>query len=332
MIPLLVCDDSTMARKQLIRALPAEWPVRITQASHGEEALDAIRQGLGRVVLLDLTMPVMDGYQVLAQLRAEGLTAQVVVVSGDVQDEAQRRVRELGALAFLRKPADPEELRATLLGLGLLAPVPAGVPATPGPLPELKVNFRDALREVSNVAMGRAAALLARVLGVFVRLPIPNVSLFEVSELQMALADAQRGERLSAVCQGFIGEGIAGEALLLFHDTESAEVARLMDVTPQGDTDQAEMLLDLSGILIGACLAGFAEQLDIRFSQSHPRLLGQHSSVERLLNLNTRRWHKTLAVEISYEIEDRELHFDLLLLFTESSVARLTQKIHYLMD
>src|SRR6218665_1328471 len=168
-----------MARKQLIRALPAVWPVTIPQRSQGEEALAAIRQGLGQVVLLDLTMPVMDGYQVLAKLREEGLQCQVLVVSGDVQDEARRRVDELGALAFIRKPADAAELRATLVRLGLLKTEPQ---ATSAPVPraelELKVNFRDALREVSNVAMGRAAALLARVLGVFVQLPIPNVNLF----------------------------------------------------------------------------------------------------------------------------------------------------------
>ncbi|MCP6657899.1 hypothetical protein NL521_28605, partial [Klebsiella pneumoniae] len=87
--------------------------------------------------------------------------------------------------------------------------------------------------EVSNVAMGRAAALLARVLKVFVRLPIPNVNIFEVSELHMALLDAQSGERLSAVCQGFIGDAIAGEALLLFHDSETGDIARLLGWQPQ---------------------------------------------------------------------------------------------------
>ncbi|MDH4570592.1 response regulator [Pseudomonas sp. BN414] len=335
MIPLLVCDDSMMARKQLIRALPLDWPVHITQASNGEEALEAIRHGHGQVVLLDLTMPVLDGYQVLSRIRAESLKARVVVVSGDIQEEAQRRVHELGALAFIRKPADPDELRETLIRLGLLRPAPSTSPVTGVPGrhdPDLRVNFRDALREVSNVAMGRAAALLARVLGVFVQLPVPNVNLFEVSELHMALADAQRGERLSAVCQGFIGESIAGEALLLFHDAESAEVARLLGWQPQGEHDEAEMQLDLASILIGACLAGIAEQIDVRFSQGHPQLLGRHSSIERLFQLNNRRWRKTLAVEISYAIEDHNLHFDLLLLFTETSIARLTQKIHYLMD
>ena len=214
MIPLLVCDDSNMARKQLIRALPAEWPVSLSQASNGEEALALIRQGLGQVMLLDLTMPVLDGYQTLTALRAEGLKSQVIVVSGDVQEEAVRRVRELGALAFIKKPADPEILRQTLIDLKLFAPqaTPAAQ-AQAAALAELKVSFRDALREVSNVAMGRAAALLAKVLGVFVQLPVPQVNIFEVSELHMTLLDAQRGERFSAICQGFIGEAIAGEAL-----------------------------------------------------------------------------------------------------------------------
>lgn len=335
MIPLLVCDDSMMARKQLIRALPPEWPVSITQANHGEEAMAAIRQGLGLVVLLDLTMPVMDGYQVLAQLRTEGLKARVVVVSGDIQDEAQRRVMELGALAFIKKPADPDELRATLLRLGLMRPPADDAPPVDLPPREelsLKVNFRDALREVTNVAMGRAAALLAKVLGVFVQLPVPNVNIFEVSELHMTLADAQRGERLSAVCQGFIGDAIAGEALLLFHDSEIADMARLLRWQPADDNETSEMLLDLASILIGACLAGIAEQIDVRFSQGHPQLLGQHASIERLIQLNRSRWKKTLAVEISYSLEGHDIHFDLLVLFTEEAIPRLTHKIRYLMD
>lgn len=333
MIPLLVCDDSNMARKQLIRALPAEWPVSLSQASNGEEALASIRQGLGQVMLLDLTMPVLDGYQTLAALRAEGLSSQVIVVSGDVQEEAVRRVRELGAQAFIKKPADPEILRQTLIDLKLFDPqaTPAAQ-AQAAALSELKVSFRDALREVSNVAMGRAAALLAKVLGVFVQLPVPQVNIFEVSELHMTLLDAQRGERFSAICQGFIGEAIAGEALLLFHDSEVDDMARLLGWQPENEAQTSEMLLDLASILIGACLAGVAEQLDLRFSQGHPQLLGQHASLDQLIQVNRQRWRKTLAVEISYSLEGHAIHFDLLLLFTEDSIKRLTDKIGYLME
>ncbi|GIZ68416.1 response regulator [Aquipseudomonas alcaligenes] len=335
-IPLLVCDDSAMARKQLIRALPPEWPVSITQASQGEEAMAAIRQGLSEVVLLDLTMPVMDGYQVLAQVREEGHACRILVVSGDVQEEARRRVTELGALAFIRKPAPAEALRETLDALGLLQLSVAGTDtaAAAGVVSvETKVGFRDALREVTNVAMGRAAALLAEELGVFVQLPIPAVNLFEASELHMALTDANRGEQLSAVCQGFVGEAIAGEALLLFHDSQTADIAHLLGLRPGGDVATSEMLLDLASVLIGACLSGIAEQLDIRFSQGHPQLLGQHArSIDELIQFNGARWRKTLAVEISYGLEDHAVNFDLLLLFTENSIPRLTAKIQYLME
>ncbi|WP_410017098.1 response regulator [Pseudomonas sp. 5P_3.1_Bac2] len=321
-----------MARKQLIRALPQQWPVTISQASNGQEALALLRQGAGQVMLLDLTMPVLDGYQTLAAIRDEGLSCKVIVVSGDVQEEAQRRVQQLGALAFIRKPAEPAILERTLSQLGLFdgqTQAPARDHSSQVPL---KVNSRDALREVSNVAMGRAAALLAKVLGVFVQLPVPQVNIFEVSELHMTLTDAMHGERLSAVCQGFIGDGIAGEALLLFHDAEVADMARLLKWQPRSEVETAEMLLDLSSIIIGACLAGIAEQIDVRFSQGHPQSLGQHQSIERLIHLNQRRWKQTLAVEISYSLEAHHIHFDLLLLFTEDSIKRLTHKINYLMS
>ena len=253
------------------------------------------------------------------------MSCKTIVISADVQDEAVRRVLELGALAFIRKPADPIHLHQTLASLGLLNDLPALVGRSKGE----SIGFRDAFREVVNVAMGRAAALLARVLGVFIQLPIPNVNLLEVGELHMALADAARGETLTAVCQGYIGGGIAGEALLLFHDSEVADMARLMR---RQNYLEMEMLLDLSSLLISACLSGIAEQIEVVFSQGHPQVLGQHASIDELIRLNSERWKKTLAVEFSYSLEGHDIHFDLLLLFTEDSVELLRRKLAYLMD
>lgn len=324
-VSLLICDDSSLARKQLLQALPACWTADISQATTGLEALQRIRQGGIDVLLLDLTMPEMDGYQVLAQLRQERLTCKAIVISADVQDEAVRRVLELGALAFIKKPADPIHLHQTLASLGLITDLPRRV----GRIEGEPIGLRDAFREVVNVAMGRAAALLARVLGVFIQLPIPNVNLLEVSELHMALADAAQGEKLTAVCQGYIGGGIAGEALLLFHDSEVADMARLMR---RQNYREMEMLLDLSSLLISACLSGIAEQIEVVFSQGHPQVLGQHASIDEFIRLNSARWKKTLAVELSYSLEGHDIHFDLLLLFTEDSVELLKRKLAYLMD
>ena len=319
-ISLLICDDSALARKQLLQALPAGWPVDVSQAATGLEALEQVREGGVDVLLLDLTMPELDGYQVLAQLREERLQCKTIVISADIQDEAVRRVLALGALAFIKKPADPVHLHQTLASLGLLDDVSPLIARVAGE----KIGFRDTFREVVNIAMGRAAALLARVLGVFIQLPIPNVNILEVGELHMA-----RGEKLTAVCQGYIGGGIAGEALLLFHDSEVADMARLMR---RQDYLEMEMLLDLSSLLISACLSGIAEQIEVVFSQGHPQVLGQHASIDELIRLNSARWKKTLAVEISYSLEGHDIHFDLLLLFTEDSVELLTRKLAHLMN
>ena len=118
--PLLICDDSNMARKQVQRALPEGWDVDVTFATNGVEGLAAIRAGKGEMVFLDLTMPEMDGYQVLEQIRAEGLKAVVIVISADIQPEARERVLQLGALDFIRKPINNEKLALALKNFGLL--------------------------------------------------------------------------------------------------------------------------------------------------------------------------------------------------------------------
>lgn len=322
---VLICDDSSLARKQMLRALPEGWAVQIEQVSNGQMALERLREGGIDLLFLDLTMDVMDGYEVLQALQAERLKLPVIVVSADIQEEAVRRVLAYGALAFLRKPVDPVQLRQLLASHRLLDGLDAhGERAVDHP-----VSFREAFGEVVNVGMGRAAALLARVLGVYVQLPIPNVNILEVGELHMALEDAARGEKITAVCQGYIGSGIAGEALLIFHDSEVADMARLMRLD---NYREMEMLLDLSSLLISACLSGIAEQIDVSFSQGHPQVLGQRASIGELIQINQQRWKKTLAVEISYTLEGHDIHFDLLLLFTEDSLNLLSRKLSYLMS
>ena len=117
---ILVVDDSPIARKMLIKALPPDWDIEITQASNGIEALAAYRAGRVDVMFLDLTMPDMDGYQVLETLRKEDLNCLVIVVSADVQEKAQERVLAMGAIAFIRKPITAEGLRDVLKQYGVV--------------------------------------------------------------------------------------------------------------------------------------------------------------------------------------------------------------------
>lgn len=118
-VSVLVVDDSPMARKMLIKSLPPSWDVEITQAGNGEEAVAAYRAGKADVMFLDLTMPVMDGYGVLEVLQKEGLNSFVIVVSADIQPLAQERVKKLGAIAFIKKPVNPEAIQEVLKQYGV---------------------------------------------------------------------------------------------------------------------------------------------------------------------------------------------------------------------
>jgi two-component system chemotaxis response regulator CheY len=119
-IPLLICDDSIMARKQVARSLPPGWDVEISYATNGEEGIQAIRDGKGEMVFLDLTMPEMDGYQVLEAVRDEGHKSIIIVISGDIQPTARARVIQLGALDFIQKPVNAVSLADMLHKYGLV--------------------------------------------------------------------------------------------------------------------------------------------------------------------------------------------------------------------
>ncbi|MFL0809978.1 MAG: response regulator [Agarilytica sp.] len=118
--PVLICDDSNMARKQVARSLPESWDVDITYATNGHEGVDAIRAGKGEMVFLDLTMPGMDGFGVLETIKKENLKCIVIVISGDIQPAARERVTSLGALDFIKKPVDSQKLQSVLMNFGLL--------------------------------------------------------------------------------------------------------------------------------------------------------------------------------------------------------------------
>lgn len=334
-IAVLICDDSNLARKQLARILPQEWQANLFFAGHGAEALDTLLKQDIDWLFLDLNMPVMDGYQVLAELKQRQLQLNVVVVSGDVQPEAIERVKGLGALDFIRKPVDAAKLQQLMQLHAVNSKTAINVMPTKVPVvsAELSAEMRDVLQELTNVAMGQAGDLLARLLNVFVKLPIPNVNLIEVSELHMALASVEHEATTSAVCQGFIGGGVSGEALLILTDSSFKDIARLMNY--QGELTvkvELELLMDIANILIGAVLKGLAEQIDISFSQGHPVVLGQHAPVSELIKANAKRWKKTLAIELSYGIENYNISCDLLLLFTEDSLKTLNYKVAFLLE
>jgi len=328
---VLICDDSSFARKQMARALPSSWDIELTYAANGAEALDLIRKGKGEILFLDLNMPVMDGYQTLEGILKEDLPTMSIVVSGDIQPDAMQRVKKLGALEFIKKPVDAILIEQILNNYGIKIEE-TKTPATSHDV-NTELDLDDSYQELANVAMGRAADLLARLLNAFVIMPIPNVKHIEINELEMAMQHIKSNDSISAVCQGFIGSGIAGEALLIFNETSYKDIAELMKFDGEiNETAQLELLMDISSVLCSACLNGISDQLDVTFSVGHPMVIGQHIHFDDILKGSATQWKKILTIEMGYEIENRDISCDLLLLITEDSIESLNDRVSYLLE
>lgn len=327
---VLICDDSAFARKQMARAVPDGWDVDIHFAEHGEDAINQIREGKGDVMFLDLNMPVMDGYQTMDVIRREDLPCLVIVVSGDVQPEARQRMLNMGALDFIRKPIDNEKLITLLKQYGIYAGDGRSEQRKQQNLLSGSSESEkfDAYREMVNVAMGRAGENLAKLLGEFIDLPIPNVNVIENTELHMAIAEVNRSDSVSAVSKGFVSAGINGEALVIFNDTNFDNIVELLNYDQLSEAPaQLEALMDISNILIGACLNALSDQLNVTFSHSSPIILGRNRELESMLAATKHRWERIMAIEIGYAIKQKNIHFDLLLLFPGSSMERIYSRL-----
>ncbi len=119
---ILVVDDSKSSRKvnvALIRELVGS-EVTCLEATGGEQALQILASQHVDLVLLDLTMPGVSGFDVLAEMRRQNLNSRVIVVSADIQRLAKEKVAALGATGFIDKPIRLEPLRAMLSHLGVI--------------------------------------------------------------------------------------------------------------------------------------------------------------------------------------------------------------------
>ena len=99
---ILIVEDEEALSTALQLKLSSEG-IKVTLAANGQEGLDAITKGHFDLVLMDLIMPVMDGYTVMKKLKEQGNKTKVVVLSNLSQQEDLIKAKELGALDFLVK-------------------------------------------------------------------------------------------------------------------------------------------------------------------------------------------------------------------------------------
>jgi two-component system chemotaxis response regulator CheY len=116
---ILVVDDSKIMREMVVACLRAQSAASFTHASSGLEALEKLSLRTFDLVVLDLNMPDIGGYEVLEFVRSQDnlrkLPILVVTTRGD--EGSKTRALESGASGFMTKPFSPEAILAEVRSL-----------------------------------------------------------------------------------------------------------------------------------------------------------------------------------------------------------------------
>ena len=172
MIRVLLADDHAVVRSGLSQLLATVEDMEVVgAASDGAEAVTLALAQRPDVTLMDLSMPVMDGIEAITRVRAQDPAARIVVLTSFSDRERILDALDAGAIGYLLKDAEPEELirgvRAAAAGDAPLAPKAASALLTARteqrPAAELTPREREVL---AALARGKANKQIARDLGI----------------------------------------------------------------------------------------------------------------------------------------------------------------------
>ena len=110
----MIVDDSPIARKMLKSCLPKDQGFEFYEACDGREGVEKYKSICPDLTFMDLTMPVMTGYEAIVEIIKHDSNALVIVVTADVQLKAIKTVLDSGAYMVLRKPLKKEDLLIAL--------------------------------------------------------------------------------------------------------------------------------------------------------------------------------------------------------------------------
>ncbi len=111
MLRILLCDDHPILREGLKRILLQQSDIKnVEEAGSGAELLEKASQSRFDVIILDITLPDMNGLDILKALQASGSKAAVLVLSMHPEEQYATRALKAGAAGYLQKESAPGEL------------------------------------------------------------------------------------------------------------------------------------------------------------------------------------------------------------------------------
>ncbi|OZI05773.1 ATPase [Siphonobacter sp. BAB-5385] len=113
-LKILLVDDQPM-NILAARGILKRWGAEVVTATQGEEALQKVKAEPPMLILMDLQMPVMDGYEASRQLRVSGYTLPIIALTANLVPEITERIKASGLNDMVLKPFKPEELLRVIL-------------------------------------------------------------------------------------------------------------------------------------------------------------------------------------------------------------------------
>ena len=189
----------------------------------------------------------------------------------------------------------------------------------------------DSLSELFNVGLHRAAASLSEITGQRILVDMPKLIVCPISEIEKPLTDLIGGE-IATVHQIF-GGAVVGDAVLLIEHDKAALLAKLMtsgEAAGGGRLDQSarEVLAEIGNIVLGACLSGFGDMLELPVSFSVPRI--HIESLKSILgSLRTDATEPQYAVIVATQFRLSELAVDgyMVIAIPATSLSRITHAL-----
>jgi len=122
LINILVVEDNPI-NQMVIKIIAKKWDdAHVEFANNGEEGLDLLKRNSFDIVLMDLQMPVMDGYEATIAIRngeagGDKINIPIIAVTADVMEGTKKRVSQIGMDDYMSKPVDAELLRTKITHL-----------------------------------------------------------------------------------------------------------------------------------------------------------------------------------------------------------------------
>ena len=107
---ILICDDSMLMRKKLKESLSLCGSINILEATNGQQSVDIYKEKKPDLVFMDIVMPVKDGLQAVAEIKAFDKNAKVVMASSSGTKDNLMKAIKAGAFEFIQKPWEQEQI------------------------------------------------------------------------------------------------------------------------------------------------------------------------------------------------------------------------------